>query len=56
MNRVAVSLAPSTTADALRRLRRLAGLVGLAELRLDAMSSADLARLAATSPVPLIAT
>jgi 3-dehydroquinate dehydratase type I len=55
-NPVAVSLAPPDTAACLAALRRAAPLVGMAEVRLDAMTSCDLERLLAESPVPLIAT
>jgi 3-dehydroquinate dehydratase type I len=56
MNRVAASLAPQDTDDALRDLERLASRIGLAEVRLDLMRTFDIGRLVAGSPVPLILT
>lgn len=56
MNRVAASLAPRDTDDALRDLERLASRIGLAEIRLDLMQTFDIGRLVAGSPVPLILT
>jgi shikimate kinase len=56
MNRVAASLAPRDTDDALRDLDRLAPRIGLAEIRLDLMRAFDVEKLVASSPVPLIVT
>lgn len=56
MNRVAASLAPRDTDDALRDLDRLASRIGLAEIRLDLMRTFDPEKLVASSPVPLIMT
>ncbi|MGH3172751.1 MAG: type I 3-dehydroquinate dehydratase, partial [Streptosporangiaceae bacterium] len=56
VNRVAASLAPPDTDSCLRELDRLAPRIGLAEVRLDLMRSFDIAKLVASSPVPLILT
>ena len=56
VNRVAASLAPPDTDSCLRELDRLAPRIGLAEVRLDLMRSFDVAKLVASSPVPLILT
>ena len=56
VNRVAASLAAQDTDGCLRELDRLAPRIGLAEVRLDLMRSFDVARLVASSPVPLILT
>jgi 3-dehydroquinate dehydratase type I len=56
VNRVAASLAPEDTETCLRELDRLAPRIGLAEVRLDLMRSFDIARLVASSPIPLILT
>lgn len=55
-NRVAVALGLEDTAAALDALRRLDGLIGLAEIRLDLMRSFDLERLITAAPCPLIIT
>ena len=55
-NRVAASLASENTESCLRELDRLAPRIGLAEVRLDLMRTFDVARLVASSPVPLILT
>ena len=56
VNRVAASLASEDTESCLHELDRLAPRIGLAEVRLDLMRSFDVARLVASSPVPLILT
>src|SRR6266536_2334070 len=56
VNRVAASLAAQDTDGCLRELDRLAPRIGLAEVRLDLMRSFDIAKLVASSPVPLILT
>ena len=56
VNRVAASLALPDTDSCLRELDRLAPRIGLAEVRLDLMRSFDVAKLVASSPVPLILT
>jgi 3-dehydroquinate dehydratase type I len=56
VNRVAASLAAPDTDGCLRELDRLAPRIGLAEVRLDLMRSFDVAKLVASSPVPLILT
>ena len=56
VNRVAASLAAQDTDGCLRELDRLAPRIGLAEVRLDLMRSFDVAKLVASSPVPLILT
>jgi 3-dehydroquinate dehydratase type I len=55
-NKVAASLAPRDTLSGLKELDRLAGRIGLAEVRLDLMASFDVEKLVAASPVPLVLT
>lgn len=56
MNRLALSIAPVDTAQALMLLHRHSTRVFAAEVRVDAMQSVDLPRLLSFAPVPLIIT
>jgi 3-dehydroquinate dehydratase type I len=55
-NRVAATLAPRDTDQALALLAELAPRIGYAEVRLDLMESCDMARQLVGSPTPLIIT